>query len=119
MTGHPSFDQRLTRWLRVALGVAFLIGGGALLFWIAARTDLAPSTSTNGLPLLNLIAIAIGLAALGASADLFGLVRRAGTLPKVRNTKVYGAAEPASERDAKAAAHGDMKAPLHDRTFSD
>jgi hypothetical protein len=96
-----------------------MIGGGALLFWIAARTDLALSTATHGLPLLNLIAIALGLAALGASADLFGLWRRADTPPKIRNTKVYGAAEPASEQDAKAAAHGDVRAPLHDRTFSE
>ena len=109
----------MARWLRLALGVAFLIGGGALLFWIAARTDLALSTATHGLPLLNLIAVALGLAALGASADFFGLWRRRDELPKVRNTKVYGAAEPASEQEAKAAAHGDLRAPLHDRTFSE
>ena len=105
--------------MRLSLGVAFLIGGGALLFWIIARTDLALSTATNGLPLLNLIGVILGLAALGASAEFFGLVRRADTPPKVRNTTVYGAAEPASERQAKAAAHGDMRAPLHDRTFSE
>jgi len=56
---------------------------------------------------------------LGASADFFGLWRRRDELPKVRNTKVYGAAEPASEQEAKAAAHGDLRAPLHDRTFSE
>ncbi|HXM36410.1 MAG TPA: hypothetical protein VN920_14550, partial [Pyrinomonadaceae bacterium] len=77
------------------------------------------STATHGLPLLNLIAVALGLAALGASADFFGLWRRRDELPKVRNTKVYGAAEPASEQEAKAAAHGDLRAPLHDRTFSE
>ena len=109
----------MTRWLRLALGVAFLIAGGALLFWIAARTDLALSTATHGLPLLNLIAVTLGLAALGASADFFGLWRRRDALPKVRNTKVYGAAEPASEREAKAAARGEIRAPLHDRTFSE
>jgi hypothetical protein len=112
---HPS----VTRWLRLALGVACLIAGGALLFWVAVRTDFALSTATNGLPLLNLIVIALGLAALGASADLFGLWRRADTPKKVRNTKVYGAAEPASELEAKAAAQGDVRAPLHDRTFSE
>ena len=109
----------MTRWLRLALGAAFLTGGGALLFWTAARTDLALSTATHGLPLLNLIAIALGLAALGASVDFFGLWRRRDELPKVRNTKVYGAAEPASEQEAKAAAHGDIRAPIHDRTFSE
>ena len=112
---HPS----VTRWLRLLLGVACLIAGGALLFWVAVRTDFALSTATNGLPLLNLIVIALGLAALGASADLFELWRPADTPPKIRNTKVYGAAEPASEQDAKAAAHGDVRAPLHDRTFSE
>ena len=109
----------MTRWLRFLLGVACLIAGGALLFWIAMRTDLALSTATNGLPLLTLIAVGLGLAALGASAELFGLVRRTDTPPKIRNTKVYGAAEPASEQQAKAAAHGDMRAPLHDRTFTE
>jgi hypothetical protein len=112
-------NPSVTRWLKLALGVACLIVGGALLFWIAARTDLALSTATNGLPLLNLIGVALGLAALGASADLFGLWRHADTLPKIRNTKVYGAAEPASEQETKAAAHGDLRAPLHDRTFSE
>ncbi len=109
----------MARWLRFALGVACLIAGGALLFWVVARTDLALSTATNGLPLLNLIAVALGLAALGASAELFGLVRRTDAPPKIRNTKVYGAAEPASEHEAKAAAHGDIRTPLNDRTFSE
>ena len=112
---HPS----VTRWLRLSLGVACLNAGGALLFWVAVRTDFALSTATNGLPLLNLIVIALGLAALGASADFFGLWQRAETPSKVRNTKVYGAAEPASEHDAKAAARGEIRAPLHDRTFSE
>ena len=104
------------RWLTLSLGVACLIAGGALLFWVVRRTDSALS---SGLPLLNLIALALGLAALGASADFFGLWRRRDVPPKIRNTKVYGAAEPASEREAKAAARGDMRAPLHDRTFSE
>ena len=114
MTHHP-----MTRWLRFALGVAFLMGGGALLFWIIARTDLALSTATNGLPLLNLIGVILGLAALGASAEFFGLVRRADIPPKLRNTKVYGAAEPASQEEARAAAQGDMQTPLRERTFSE
>jgi hypothetical protein len=109
-------NRLLSRWLRLSLGVACLIAGGALLSWVALRSDF---TVTNGLPLLNLIATAIGLAALGASADFFGLWRRPDVPPKIRNTKVYGAAEPASEREAKAAARGDMRAPLHDRTFSE
>ena len=109
----------MTRWLKLSLGVACLIAGGALLFWVAVRTDFTLSTATNGLPLLNLIVIALGLAALGASADLFGLWRRAETSPKVRNTKVYGAAEPASEQEAKAAARGEIRAALHDQTFSE
>ena len=112
-------NHPLPRRLRFLLGVVCLIAGGALLYWIVARTDLALSTATNGLPLLTLIAVALGLAALGASAELFGLVRRTDTPPKIRNTKVYGAAEPASEQQAKAAAHGDMRAPLHDRTFTE
>jgi hypothetical protein len=103
----------MTRWLRSLLGIACLIAGGALLFWIVARTDLALSIATNGLPLLTLIAIAFGLALFGASAELFGLA------PKIRNTKVYGAAEPASEHEAKAAAQGGIHAPLLDRTFSE
>ena len=121
MTSGGSWENErlMTRWLRLSLGVACLIAGGALLFWIALTTDLALSHATNGLPLLNLIAIALGLASLGASADFFGLWQSADTPPKVRNTKVYGAAEPASEKDAKAAAHGDIRAPLHDRTFSE
>ncbi len=109
----------VTRWMKLVLGVACLIAGGALLSWVALRTNFALSTATNGLPLLNLIAIALGLAALGASAELFGLVRRTDTPPKIRNTKVYGAAEPASEQEAKAAAHDDIRAPLNDRTFSE
>ena len=109
-------NRLLSRWLRLSLGVACLIASGALLFWVALRTDF---TATSGLPLLNLIATALGLAALGASADFFGLWRRADVPPKIRNTKVYGAAEPASEREAKAAARGEIRAPLHDRTFSE
>lgn len=41
------------------------------------------------------------------------------TLPP-RNTNVYGAAKPASESEAQAAARGSKKAaPLHDQTFPD
>ena len=114
MSGLP-----MSRWLRHLLGVAFLIGGGALLFHTTARTDFAQSVTTSGLPLLTLISIALGLAALGASADCLGLWRRRDAPSKVRNTKVYGAAEPASEQEAKAAARGEMRAPLNDRTFSE
>lgn len=106
--------DRLPRWMRISLGVACVVAGGALLFWSA--TTARPA---QGLPLLTLVGIALGLAALGASADFLGLGRRADPLPKIRNTKVYGAAEPASELEAKAAASGGTRAPLHDRTFSD
>jgi hypothetical protein len=112
-------DHRMIRWLRLCLGVAFLIGGGALLFWSIAKTAAASSTMTNGLPLATLIAVALGLAALGASADLFGFGQKIDAPAKVRNTKVYGAAEPASELEAKVAASGGIRAPLHERTFSD
>lgn len=109
----------MTRWLRHTMGVASLTVGGSLLFWNATTIDRSLSTTTQGLPLLNFIGVVLGLAALGASAEFFGLVRRSDTLPKIRNTKVYGSAEPASEWEAKAAANGGVRAPLHDRIFSD
>ncbi len=114
MKGH-----QVTWWLRVPLGVALLIGGGALLFWSATSARLALAGAIQGLPLLTLIGVALGLACLGASLDLFGLGRKAEPAPIIRNTKVYGDAEPASEREAKAAARGDTQAPLRDRTFAD
>jgi hypothetical protein len=41
-------------------------------------------------------------------------------VPTPRNTKVHGAAQPASEWEAQAAARGDTKsAPMHDQTFPD
>ncbi len=107
------------RWLKRSLGVALLFVGGALVFWSVAKIGLTSSETPHGLPLLNLIGVALGLAALGASADLLGLSPRSDAPPKIRNTKVYGSAEPASEREAKATANGGMKAPVHDRTFSD
>lgn len=109
----------MTRWIRALLGVALLIGGGALLFWSAASARLVLAGAIQGLPLLTLIGIAIGLACVGASLDLFGLSRKAEPAPIIRNTKVYGDAEPASECEAKAAARGDTQSPLRDRTFAD
>ena len=106
----------MIRLLKIALGVASLIGGGALLFWGAASARFIP---TQGLALPNLFGVVLGLACLGASLDFFGFTRRAEPEPKIRNTKVYGAAEPASEAEAKAAACGDTRAPLHGRTFAD
>jgi hypothetical protein len=104
----------LPRWMRMSLSVACVIAGGALLFWSATT-----ARSERGVPLLILVGIALGLAALGASADFLGYGQREDPLPKIRNTKVYGAAEPASEVDAKAAASGGVRVPLHDQTFSD
>lgn len=107
------------QWLKIPIGVAFLAGGGALLFWSAAGARLALMTPTRGLPLLILIGVALGLACLGAGLDFFGCWRATNPAPKIRNTKVYGAAEPASEGEARAAATGGVRAPLHDRTFTD
>ena len=101
------------------MGVASLAGGGALFFWSTANARLALTGGTQGLPLLTLIGVALGLACMGASLDLFGLNRKDEPAPKIRNTKVYGDAEPASEREAKAAARGETQAPLRDRTFAD
>jgi hypothetical protein len=112
-------DHPVTPRLRVPLGVALLIGGGALVFWSATSVRLALAGAIQGLPLPTLIGVALGLACLGASLDLFGFGRKAEPPSKIRNTKVYGAAEPASEPEAKAAARGDTQAPLHDRTFAD
>lgn len=36
-----------------------------------------------------------------------------------RNSDVYGAAKPASETEAQAAARGEVKSSLHDQTFPD
>lgn len=101
------------------MGVAFLAGGGALLFWTATGARQALTTDTQGLPLLSLFGVALGLACLGASLDCFGFGQKAGPEPKIRNTKVYGDAEPASEWEAKAAASGDTRTSLCDQTFSD
>ena len=109
----------MARWVRLGLGVAFLTGGGALLFWSVARNDLLSSVPTNGLPLLTLIAIVLGLAGLGASADLLGITRQEEPLPKTRNTGVYGTAEPAPEVEAAAVASGKAQTPLSDQTFSE
>jgi len=109
----------MARWMRLALGAAFLMGGGALLFWSVARNDLLSSASTSGLSLLTLVSIALGLAALGASADLFGLRRQDDPPPKTRNTGVYGAAEPAPEVEAAAVASGKTQTPLSDQSFSE
>ncbi len=109
----------MARWLRLSLGVASLIGGGALLYWGIAKIASPSPTTINGIPLVTLIGVALGLAALGASADFFGFGQKRDTPSKVRNTKVYGAAAPASEQEAKAAAHGDVRTPLHDQTFSE
>ena len=112
-------DPIAQRWLKRSLGVAFVVGGGALVFWSVARFNFPMPSATQGVPLLSLIGVALGLAALGASADLLGLSPRSDSPPKIRNTKVYGCAEPASEEEAKATANGGIRAPMHDRTFSD
>ena len=109
----------MTRRLRILLGVTFLIGGGALLFWTATSARPALTAEMQGLPLLSLFGVALGLACLGASLDAFGWCRAADPVPKIRNTKVYGDAEPASEPVAKAAASGGIRAAPHDQTFAD
>jgi len=78
------------------------------------------STPTQGLPLLNLFGVALGIGCLGASLDLFGCWRAGAPPPKIRNTKVYGDAAPASEVEAKAAARGMALGPnLRTREFKD
>jgi hypothetical protein len=80
----------------LALGAAY----AALYFgWFRSPWELA------GWLMVGLAFVAAGL---GVHANL---------TPK--NTNVHGAARPASETEAQAAARSDTKAPFHDRTFSD
>ena len=61
--------------------------------------------------------LAIGLF-VGAAFLVVGLPGHVAATPK--NTRVHGAAAPASEHEAHAAARGDTKtAPMHDTTFPD
>ena len=89
--------------LGLAAGLAALALGGAyaaLHFgWFRSPWELA------GWLVVGLAFVAAGL---GVHANL---------TPK--NTNVHGDARPASEPEAQAAARSDMKAPFHDRTFSD
>lgn len=60
--------------------------------------------------------LAVGLF-IGSAFVVVGLGVHPVQTPK--NTNVHGAAKPASEREAHAAARGDTKAPMHDQTFAD
>lgn len=56
----------------------------------------------------------------GVSTAFIAVGLGASSQPLSRNTGVYGAAKPASESEAKAAARGDKQsASLHDQSFPD
>ena len=60
---------------RIAFGLICFAFGSVLACWSVASIARAWETTTQGLPLLNLIGVALGLAGLGASADLLGRSR--------------------------------------------
>jgi hypothetical protein len=106
-------------WLRVPLGVVCLGASGALLMWNGEALLTEMGQTGGGLSLLNFGGLMLGTVSLGASADCFGLMPRVAEKEKQpKNTLVHGAAAPASEHEAQAAARGDAKkAPMHDATF--
>jgi hypothetical protein len=63
---------------RIALGLFCLTLGSGLICLTIANIARAWDTGAQGLPLLNLIGLALGLAGMGASADLLGRSRHAG-----------------------------------------
>jgi hypothetical protein len=84
----------------VLIGLAFAGAYAALHFgWFRSPWEMA-------------IWLAVGLAFIWAGVGV-----RA-NLP-ARTTDVYGAAKPASETEAQAAARGEVKSSLHDQTFPD
>ena len=82
--------------------------GGAAAVAVAALIDRGYFTPWE---------LAIGLF-VGAAFLVIGFPSHVATAPK--NTRVHGAAAPAAEHEAHAAARGDTKtAPMHDATFPD
>ena len=69
-------------WLRIPLGVACLVAGGALLAWNGAAIALTLMHSGGGMALPTLGGLLLGLAGLGACADCFGWLRSRGAEQK-------------------------------------
>jgi len=101
------------------MGGTCLAGGAALFAWNSWEILFSLTQTGRGLPLGNFFGFVAGLGGLGASLDLLG-PPRAPDAAKKDIAKVHGAAQPASEWEAQAAARGDTKsAPMHDQTFPD
>jgi len=62
-------------WLRLALGVVPLVGGGALVVWNGWAIFVALTQTRSGVPLLNLAGCIAGLFGIGAAGDCFGWPR--------------------------------------------
>jgi hypothetical protein len=71
----------MLRLLRFLLGVLLLVIGGALVARYGAATAQSLMHTHEGLTLANLYGVAVGMAGLGASADLLGLHRSASRSP--------------------------------------
>jgi hypothetical protein len=92
----------LTGWLLLALLAALALMAGAALIKYGHLTPWG---------------LALGLF-VGAAAVMVGLPAQVGQTPK--NTLVHGAARPATESEAKAAASGGVKTrDIHDQHFAD
>jgi hypothetical protein len=92
----------LTGWLLLVLLAALALMAGAALM---DYTHLTPWGLTLGL-------------FIGVAAVVVGLPTQIGQTPK--NTLVHGAARPATESEAKAAARGGVKTrDIHDQDFAD
>jgi len=105
-------------FIRFPLGVACLAAGCATtLFSVWGLYVVAITKVGHGLPYT--FGCVIGVMMIGGAWDLFR-GPRAPEPEKKDITKVHGAAQPASECEAQAAARGDTKsAPMHDQTFPD
>jgi hypothetical protein len=105
-------------FVRFLLGVASLAAGGALVAFSAHGAYLVAVTKVgHGLPYT--FGCIVGVMMMGGAWDLFR-GPRAPEPEKKDIAKVHGAAQPASECEAQAAARGDTKsAPMHDQTFPD
>jgi hypothetical protein len=106
---------------RPLLGVACALAGGVLIIASGAEAvrGSTPGGSNVTLPVVVLAGLAI--AALGAAAELFGWVRPPQDEPDTpTNALIHGAARPASEAEALAAASGVATSkPAHGETYPD
>lgn len=106
---------------RSLLGVACAIAGGVLVITACAEAlrESPPGGSYATLPVVTLAGMAI--AALGAAAEFFGWVQPPQDEPdSPTNAQIHGAARPASEAEALAAASGVSPAkPAHSETYPD